>query len=288
MVFIFFFQLLIVKVWATTSYEVNVLLDNFARFEISPPDESSDLKIMGPTNVQRETHIGIDPQTGGFQVENLPPEWVKLFKKAGISKKEARDPEVARLVLEILAQHTPGQQQKKRVVAKTPSKKKTSPVSPATSTTKSEDVAPLPTRKAPAVPEGALALGAPAPPPPPPAATPGAPAPPPPAEKQQQGTPSAPQGDLMAQIKGGKAIQLKKVGKRDDKKPAAGGAVDLMAEIRAKKSLRKVTEEEKHKEKPVDTHGDLMASIRGGASHLKKVNIFDVICQMIDSRLNLF
>jgi len=38
----------------------------------------------------------------------LPPEWRSLFKQAGITKKEARNPELAVFILGVIADNVPG------------------------------------------------------------------------------------------------------------------------------------------------------------------------------------
>jgi len=92
--------------WASTAYEVTLLLNQFDHFEIGPPP-ASQIQISAPRNFQRKAHVGIDPN-GGFAVEELPEEWKRLLKQAGITEKEAQDPEVTKLVMGVVAEHVPG------------------------------------------------------------------------------------------------------------------------------------------------------------------------------------
>jgi len=53
--------------------------------------------IEGPTNVTHVSHIGWDPRDG-FQIRNIPTEWKKLFKDAGIKKSDLKNPETAAFI----------------------------------------------------------------------------------------------------------------------------------------------------------------------------------------------
>eukprot|EP01119_Soliformovum_irregulare_P007786 TRINITY_DN2026_c0_g1_i1.p1 TRINITY_DN2026_c0_g1~~TRINITY_DN2026_c0_g1_i1.p1 ORF type:complete len:447 (-),score=124.03 TRINITY_DN2026_c0_g1_i1:24-1247(-) len=53
--------------------------------------------IEGPTNVTHVSHIGWDP-VGGFAIRNIPQEWKRLFKDAGIKKSDLENPETAAFI----------------------------------------------------------------------------------------------------------------------------------------------------------------------------------------------
>eukprot|EP01095_Lingulamoeba_sp_RSL-Kostka_P014893 TRINITY_DN665_c0_g1_i1.p1 TRINITY_DN665_c0_g1~~TRINITY_DN665_c0_g1_i1.p1 ORF type:complete len:436 (-),score=211.28 TRINITY_DN665_c0_g1_i1:59-1366(-) len=89
--------------WARTSYEITLLLDKFKGWDIVV--KGKQVEISGPTNVKQETHVGIT--NGEWDVSKLPPDWVEMFKQAGITKKEAQDPEVAKFLIGIVAEHAP-------------------------------------------------------------------------------------------------------------------------------------------------------------------------------------
>jgi myosin heavy subunit len=56
--------------------------------------------ITGPKNFEHKGHIGLSAD-GGFEVRNMPAEWKQLFKKAGITPNELRNPENARVMMEV-------------------------------------------------------------------------------------------------------------------------------------------------------------------------------------------
>ena len=61
-------------------------------------------EISGPMMVQHVTHVGWSASKG-FEVSNLPPEWVAIFKAAGVRKRDLVDPVSARLIIGILAEN---------------------------------------------------------------------------------------------------------------------------------------------------------------------------------------
>eukprot|EP00028_Trichosphaerium_sp_Am-I-7-wt_P011768 CAMPEP_0168538922 /NCGR_PEP_ID=MMETSP0405-20121227/21484_1 /TAXON_ID=498012 /ORGANISM="Trichosphaerium sp, Strain Am-I-7 wt" /LENGTH=540 /DNA_ID=CAMNT_0008568313 /DNA_START=41 /DNA_END=1660 /DNA_ORIENTATION=- len=103
------------KTWAATSYEVSIMLKEFDHFELPIPGSFA---ISSPTQFAHRTHLS---GSGNFGVDELPAEWKDLLKQAGISKKEAQDPEVQKMVLGIVAEHVPNakenSQAKKRPTA---------------------------------------------------------------------------------------------------------------------------------------------------------------------------
>ncbi|KAL6049452.1 p21Rho-binding domain containing protein [Balamuthia mandrillaris] len=60
-------------------------------------------EISGPTNFSHDTHVGWDAEQG-FEVRNIPPEWKKLFKDAGVRKSELQDPETRNLLINTVRQ----------------------------------------------------------------------------------------------------------------------------------------------------------------------------------------
>jgi superfamily II DNA/RNA helicase len=73
--------------------------------------------IEGPTNVMHVSHVGFDAKDG-FQVDicchcccahtsqlrNIPPEWKKLMKDAGVKKSDLRDAETATFILTTISE----------------------------------------------------------------------------------------------------------------------------------------------------------------------------------------
>jgi Wiskott-Aldrich syndrome protein len=64
-------------------------------------DEMPEIEFSKPTNFRHQSHIGWDPSKG-FEVDNIPPDWKKLFQAAGIKKSELRDAETAKYVMGVL------------------------------------------------------------------------------------------------------------------------------------------------------------------------------------------
>ena len=63
-----------------------------------PPE----MVISAPTNFKHVTHVGWD-EDKGFQVDNLPPEWKKLFKDNDIRKSQLKDKDTAKIIAITLA-----------------------------------------------------------------------------------------------------------------------------------------------------------------------------------------
>ncbi len=69
--------------------------------------------ISAPSNFRHVSHVGWDP-ANGFDVNNIPAEWQKLFKKAKVTKADLKNPETSKFILEtVVASHgsAPGKQQ---------------------------------------------------------------------------------------------------------------------------------------------------------------------------------
>ena len=58
--------------------------------------------ISKPTDFKHTAHLGLNSQ-GVFDFKDLPPEWIQLFKNAGIKKSElTKDPGTAKLVMDVI------------------------------------------------------------------------------------------------------------------------------------------------------------------------------------------
>eukprot|EP01120_Amphizonella_sp_Union-15-10_P001519 TRINITY_DN1165_c0_g1_i4.p1 TRINITY_DN1165_c0_g1~~TRINITY_DN1165_c0_g1_i4.p1 ORF type:complete len:275 (-),score=79.31 TRINITY_DN1165_c0_g1_i4:575-1399(-) len=90
-------------VWGEKSEECALLLDLFNDIKVGV----GKFDISRPRNFVTKTHVGINPRTGAFEVKDLPDAWKQLFKQAGITKKQAEDPEVAKLILGVVAENMP-------------------------------------------------------------------------------------------------------------------------------------------------------------------------------------
>jgi Wiskott-Aldrich syndrome protein len=76
---------------------------NFFGFEDNSAQEKPSI-ISKPSNVQHLQHIGYDPEKG-FQIENIPEDWKKVFKSAGIKAKDLANPETAQLIMKTIDQY---------------------------------------------------------------------------------------------------------------------------------------------------------------------------------------
>eukprot|EP01120_Amphizonella_sp_Union-15-10_P001977 TRINITY_DN1211_c0_g1_i1.p1 TRINITY_DN1211_c0_g1~~TRINITY_DN1211_c0_g1_i1.p1 ORF type:complete len:293 (+),score=64.99 TRINITY_DN1211_c0_g1_i1:1-879(+) len=59
-------------------------------------------QTSGPSNVKHESHIGLSAD-GSFDIRNLPVEWKRAFKDAGIKKSDLNDPKVRDLLFNIMS-----------------------------------------------------------------------------------------------------------------------------------------------------------------------------------------
>lgn len=57
--------------------------------------------IGRPTNFQRISHIGFDAETG-FDLQNVPPEWLHLFEKAGVTDAQLKNAETAKFIVDFV------------------------------------------------------------------------------------------------------------------------------------------------------------------------------------------
>eukprot|EP00761_Pharyngomonas_kirbyi_P006784 gb/GECH01006792.1/.p1 GENE.gb/GECH01006792.1/~~gb/GECH01006792.1/.p1 ORF type:complete len:399 (+),score=162.86 gb/GECH01006792.1/:1-1197(+) len=129
-----------------------------------------EVQIGRPTDFEHSSHLGFDPQTGRFEIRNIPERWKTIFKEAGVTDEDLQDEETAKFLIKtIQEEEAKGGEESKQ---EEPSKPST------TSTTPS----PPPNPGAPAPPP-------PPPPPPPPSTSSNAPkAPPPPPPKPSSGS----------------------------------------------------------------------------------------------------
>ncbi|EFA85844.1 Wiscott-Aldrich syndrome protein [Heterostelium album PN500] len=65
----------------------------------SQPEEKG-MVISNPTGFQHGMHMGYGEN--GFEVRNIPPEWQELFAKAGVRKKDLKDPETAQYIYSVI------------------------------------------------------------------------------------------------------------------------------------------------------------------------------------------
>jgi Wiskott-Aldrich syndrome protein len=164
-------------------------------------DEVPEIEFSKPTGFRHTSHIGWDPSKG-FEVDNIPPDWKKLFQAAGIKKSELRDAETAKYVMGVLNEAIAAE---------------------AADGPPTDNAPPVPTGMAPQPPVAPTGMGGGPPPPPPPPPIGGGPPPPPPPAGGAPRAPPTPSGGgagsmpssddgrsgLLSQIRGG--ATLKKV-----------------------------------------------------------------------------
>jgi Wiskott-Aldrich syndrome protein len=67
-------------------------------------DDMDDLIISEPTNFRHASSIGWDP-VNGFQINNIPPEWRRLFQSAGIKKSDLKNQTTAAFVMKTIEEN---------------------------------------------------------------------------------------------------------------------------------------------------------------------------------------
>lgn len=67
--------------------------------------------VSGPMDFKHLAHIGFNPVTRRFDVNNIPPEWQSMFNKAGVSKKDLEDPQTANFIAGFVAEQQNNQQE---------------------------------------------------------------------------------------------------------------------------------------------------------------------------------
>lgn len=61
------------------------------------PDDISD-----PTEFRHLAHIGFNAATGAFDVENIPADWKHVFQKAGVTKRQLQDKDMAGFIVDFV------------------------------------------------------------------------------------------------------------------------------------------------------------------------------------------
>eukprot|EP00834_Sanchytrium_tribonematis_P000179 NODE_4_length_77007_cov_1.156642.p19 type:complete len:432 gc:universal NODE_4_length_77007_cov_1.156642:29759-28464(-) len=61
--------------------------------------------ISGPSGFQHVSHVGY-AKGKGLDVNNVPPEWLETFKKAGLTTEQLQDPKTAKFVMKFMQEHT--------------------------------------------------------------------------------------------------------------------------------------------------------------------------------------
>ncbi|EPZ33916.1 hypothetical protein ROZALSC1DRAFT_31138 [Rozella allomycis CSF55] len=57
--------------------------------------------ISGPTDFRHVGHVGFDP-VNGFNIQNIPAEWKKVFEKAGVTKEQLEDEQTAQFIFDFV------------------------------------------------------------------------------------------------------------------------------------------------------------------------------------------
>ena len=65
--------------------------------------EPDNFVLSGPSGFRHESHIGWDPENG-FDVNNIPAEWRKLFRAAGVKKSELTDAHTAKFIMQTVTE----------------------------------------------------------------------------------------------------------------------------------------------------------------------------------------
>ncbi len=58
--------------------------------------------IGDPTGFKHLSHIGFNPATGTFDVQNIPPQWKKFFEAAGVGRSELEDKKTAKFIVDFV------------------------------------------------------------------------------------------------------------------------------------------------------------------------------------------
>eukprot|EP00004_Rigifila_ramosa_P007341 TRINITY_DN1830_c1_g1_i1.p2 TRINITY_DN1830_c1_g1~~TRINITY_DN1830_c1_g1_i1.p2 ORF type:complete len:397 (-),score=115.63 TRINITY_DN1830_c1_g1_i1:54-1220(-) len=182
--------------------------------------EEDEIVISAPTDFKHEGHIGWDAENG-FTLDNIPPEWKKLFQQAGIKKSDMKNAETRNLVLGIVAEASMGAAPP---AAAPPPPGRGAPPPPPPG--RGAPPPPPPGRGAPPPPPPP---GNRPPPPPPPGGAPGGGGPPPPPPPPPPSGPAAPP---PPPVSGG--------GHAPAPAPASDGRGNLLASIQKGTTLRKV------------------------------------------------
>jgi P21-Rho-binding domain len=77
-------------------------LDIERQQQAAPRKETTELLISAPQGFRQQAHVGIDAD-GQFNVAGIPREWVRVLRMCGLSKRDLRDKEKARVVFGFMA-----------------------------------------------------------------------------------------------------------------------------------------------------------------------------------------
>eukprot|EP00158_Paraphelidium_tribonemae_P004452 Partr_v1_DN26763_c0_g1_i4_m8766 putative wiskott-Aldrich len=207
--------------------------------------------IGAPSNFRHLTHVGYDPEKG-FETSNVPPEWKRVFEKAGVTDDQLKDAQTAKFIIDFMQQnYEPDTLGAPPVVAAAPAPppvvvESSSTVVPRRAApppppSRGGAAPPLPSRAADPPPPAKRVVAPPAPPsdsiappvtsgvgpPPPPPAPAAIPAPAPPSVSKSSAAPKKKggaddgRGDLLASIRNREAVKLKPAG---SSAPAGSGA----------------------------------------------------------------
>jgi len=94
---------LLKKLFSSKSKKKAKKIDSLAK-KLAKESKSSAAVISSPSGFRRVTHISIKPGEG-FECQNLPDEWKEIFACARISPKALRDPQKARIVMDLLEEY---------------------------------------------------------------------------------------------------------------------------------------------------------------------------------------
>jgi len=161
------------------------------------PEIPEDFSISDPRAFRHEAHIGWDAEVG-FEVRNIPSEWRKLFKDAGVKRSDLRNAETAKFVMQVIGDAMSNDSNESTTPAPTKGNSTPPPV---------HVPAPTPPSHVPV--SAPIQSGAPAPPPPPlpPTSPPPLPAP---SSLPNNNTPESDRkrgNSLLHDIKQGKALK---------------------------------------------------------------------------------
>ena len=66
-------------------------------------EEEQKMVISKPKNFQHTSSFKFNTETGEIDVENLPQEYIEIFKKAGITKKDLQDKKMGVEIFKMIA-----------------------------------------------------------------------------------------------------------------------------------------------------------------------------------------
>lgn len=209
----------------------------------TPEPAKPRVTIKSVKNFVKVAHVGFS-QEEGFVTSNIPPEWMAIFKKAGVSEDDLKDKKTAKFLMKtiVAASETQGEGSSAAPPAPPPPNVSAfatnAPAPPPPPPVAMGKVAP-PAPPAPPAPMGKAA--------PPPPLAPNAPAPPPPPAASAFGAESH-GGDLMSMIKNAKLKKaeeaIKKINPMDEQQQNTLAASIAMAMASRREHMEAEDEEE--------------------------------------------